>query len=511
MPARTAPEFMGFILFFQKYPYYTAIVGTAVLGLATLQTRLPPDCSALALLAVAVHFLVLTPVYSNYTRIRQGKYFHNFLQSQGCSSISAVPRPFLGSLRHKLSLLRHSGGDLLDDVFAKKYEKHGATHALLDRSGVPKVIHTIDPVDINAILRLKADDWRPAQSRANTMYPLAQDGLLNSEGDAWVRNRKLILRHINTKRVKDARGAEPDVQLLFNAIGSADHNVWTGAVDLLHLFHRLSLDMTTTYLLRTSANAQLTGMKDKKREAAMAEYDLVLNKKRNQKMTYSEAYEIVRNYFSYRSKLGSKYWMADSPRYREACSTLNGFSDTLIKRAVEERHDTSSVLPESSGNAERPDSRYGLIDSLVKEIGEPINIRNLIMDLFIAGQNVTGTMAAWVCAQLGANPSIFDQVRAEVLEKFGTDDFPLVPLTWDNLQSCSTLRNIICETLRMYTLLANIGRNANCDTVLPRGGGPDGMDPMAVSKGCAVTCNIYLTHRRAEEWGEDAWEFKRDR
>ena len=502
---------MGFILFVQKYPCYTAIVGTAVLGLATFLTRLRPNYAALALLAATTYFLVLKPLYDTYTRIKRATHFHNFSKSRGCSSISAVPRPFLGSVRHKLSLLRHSGGDLLDDVFAKKYEQHGATHALLDGSGVPQVIHTIDPVNINAILRIKADDWSPAKSRAKTMYPLAQEGLLNSEGAAWTRNRKLILRHINTKRVKDVRSAEPDVQNLFDAIGSADQNGWTGTVDLLDLFHRLSLDMTTTYLLGTSANSQLTGMKERKREAVMAEYDLVRNKSKEQKMSYNEAYEVVRNYFSHRSKLGSKYWLADSPRYREACSTLNGFADDLIKRAMDERHEETRLRVDLSDDAERSRSRYGLIDSLVKEIGDPIHIRNLIMDLFIAGQNMTGTMAAWIFAQLGANPAIFDQVRAEVLEKFGTEDFPRLPLTWNNLQSCSALQNVIRETLRMYPLLANIGRNAKCDTVLPRGGGPDGMEPVAVPKGCAVTCNIYLTHRRREEWGDDAWQFKPER
>lgn len=63
----------------------------------------------------------------------------------------------------------------------------------------------------------------------------------------------------------------------------------------------------------------------------------------------------------------------------------------------------------------------------------------------------------------------------------------------------------------MYPLLANIGRHAKCDTVLPRGGGEDGSLPIAVPKGAAVTCNVYLLHRRQEEWGEDAWEFNPDR
>lgn len=129
----------------------------------------------------------------------------------------------------------------------------------------------------------------------------------------------------------------------------------------------------------------------------------------------------------------------------------------------------------------------------------------------IAGQNMTGTTAAWLFAQLERHPEIYKQVREEVLAKFGTEHEPKEPLIWSNMKACTTMQNVILETLRMYPLLANIGRNAKCDTVLPQGGGPDGLQPIAVPKGATVTCNVYLTHRREEEWGSDAWEFRPDR
>lgn len=133
------------------------------------------------------------------------------------------------------------------------------------------------------------------------------------------------------------------------------------------------------------------------------------------------------------------------------------------------------------------------------------------MDLFIAGQNMTGTMAAWTFAQLEAHPDVYQAIRKEVLEKFGTEQEPRASLTWDNLRACSTMQRAITETLRMYPLLANIGRNAKRDTVLPRGGGPDGSLPIAVPAGAALTANVYLMHRRGEEWGNDAWEWDPER
>ncbi|KAK4504149.1 hypothetical protein PRZ48_005065 [Zasmidium cellare] len=433
----------------------------------------------------------------------RGKAFRRFAESQHCAPVTALPKPFLGALRHKLGLLLYPGGDLLDNVFANKFRKYGPTHALHNCNGVPVVIHTIDPVNINAILNKSASHWGPSKARARTMYPLAQEGLLNSEGESWHKNRKMILRHIFTKRAKDVRDSESDIQLLFDAIGPVDNDGWTQEVDLLDLFHRLSLDMSTTFLLGTSAESQLSGMRDARIKAAMMEFGLVPGK-RSSKLTYGEAYEVVRNYFSWRSKLGSKYWLADGFKYRKACNTLNTFADDLIAKAMQRSKSATN-------NPNDHDNKYGLISSLVTEIGSPTHIRNLIMDLFIAGQNMTGTMAAWVFAQLEAHPSIAHTVRSEVLEKFGTEDHPLAEMTWDNLKSCTNMQNVILETLRMYPLLANIGRNAKCDTVLPRGGGSDGSMPIAVPRGAAVTCNVYLLHRREEEWGDDAWEFKPER
>lgn len=124
---------------------------------------------------------------------------------------------------------------------------------------------------------------------------------------------------------------------------------------------------------------------------------------------------------------------------------------------------------------------------------------------------MSGTMAAWVFAQLEVHPAIYKRVRTEILAKFGTEEDPLAPLTWDNLKACTTMQHVIMETLRMYPLLANIGRNAKCDTILPRGGGENGDQPIAVPKGAAITANVYLIHRREQEWGDDAWQFNPDR
>lgn len=237
--------------------------------------------------------------------------FKVYVQSTGSSLPNALPKPFLSNLRHKLILVNNKGGDLLDVVFADKYRKYGPTHALYDEFGVPKVIHTIDPANLTAVLVTREKDWASPKNRTNTLYPLAQEGLLTTSGERWHRNRKMIHRQIGSKRAKDVRSSEGDIQLLFQAIGPADKDSWTETVDLYELYHRCALDMSTKYLMGESSQSQAAGIKNKAKEQAKLECGLVEPRSFWKELSYDEAFETVRGYLALRSKLGSKYWLAD--------------------------------------------------------------------------------------------------------------------------------------------------------------------------------------------------------
>ena len=49
------------------------------------------------------------------------------------------------------------------------------------------------------------------------------------------------------------------------------------------------------------------------------------------------------------------------------------------------------------------------------------------------------------------------------------------------------------------------------DTVLPKGGGPDGSSPMLIRKGEMIEINHRAMQRDKDFWGEDADEFQPDR
>ncbi|KAJ0104138.1 hypothetical protein J7T55_000489 [Diaporthe amygdali] len=65
--------------------------------------------------------------------------------------------------------------------------------------------------------------------------------------------------------------------------------------------------------------------------------------------------------------------------------------------------------------------------------------------------------------------------------------------------------------LRLYPPVPTSAKVAVRDTILPRGGGPDGEAPIYIPKGLKVLYSTYSMHRRLDIWGEDADEFRPER
>lgn len=65
--------------------------------------------------------------------------------------------------------------------------------------------------------------------------------------------------------------------------------------------------------------------------------------------------------------------------------------------------------------------------------------------------------------------------------------------------------------LRLIPPVPTNSRKANKDTVLPRGGGPDGKQPVLVPAGQAVRWSLMSMQRRTDIYGPDADEFRPER
>ena len=104
---------------------------------------------------------------------------------------------------------------------------------------------------------------------------------------------------------------------------------------------------------------------------------------------------------------------------------------------------------------------------------------------------------------------MFDRLRKEVVDTFGTN--PQSAVNFTELTTCRYLQWMINETVRIAAVVPMNERMAQRDTVLPRGGGPDGQSPIFVAKGVQVLIPTYSMQHRADIWGADVEEYRPER
>ena len=151
--------------------------------------------------------------------------------------------------------------------------------------------------------------------------------------------------------------------------------------------------------------------------------------------------------------------------------------------------------------------RYILLPELAKYVRDPVALRFEVLNVFIPSRDTTSALFGNLFWVLSRHPEEWQKLRRCVANvQFNDSMPPAVALV--NLAALRPLRYVIYETLRAIGPTGRQFRVARRDTVLPRGGGPDGAAPAFVARG-TVICSIgYGTHHDRDVWGPDADEFR---
>jgi cytochrome P450 len=138
---------------------------------------------------------------------------------------------------------------------------------------------------------------------------------------------------------------------------------------------------------------------------------------------------------------------------------------------------------------------------MAKQIRDPIELRNQVLNVFVAARNTISTLMANTIFHLARHPHFWTELREQSLA-LGDQ-----PLTFELLKSLTFFRHVLHETLRLTGPSGRLQRRAIKNTVLPVGGGADGQSPIFVEKGTVVALDLYSMHHDKYIWGDDAFEF----
>ncbi|KAL9033204.1 MAG: hypothetical protein Q9214_007625, partial [Letrouitia sp. 1 TL-2023] len=162
--------------------------------------------------------------------------------------------------------------------------------------------------------------------------------------------------------------------------------------------------------------------------------------------------------------------------------------------------------------AETRTTRHIFLHDLVTRTTDKIKIRAELLNILLAGRDTTASLLSNLFWSLSHHQpslhSLYAELDAAGLLRGDTD---YRDLGFQTLKSLPFLRAALSESLRLHPVVPTNGRQAIVDTVLPRGGGPDGKSPMFVPKDALVAYGTYAMQRREDLYGPDAQEWKVER
>jgi cytochrome P450 len=139
-----------------------------------------------------------------------------------------------------------------------------------------------------------------------------------------------------------------------------------------------------------------------------------------------------------RMAVGPFAFLLPEKKWLEACAKAHRFADHYVAKALKYREE---FLAGKIGEA---DSKSGImLYNMAEQTGDPIYIRNQLLQTLMAAQETTANLLGNVIFLLSRDEAVFRKLRAEVLS-FGNK------LTAKDLTAMKDLRNVINEGTHLF-------------------------------------------------------------
>ncbi|GJN88360.1 hypothetical protein Rhopal_001325-T1 [Rhodotorula paludigena] len=179
----------------------------------------------------------------------------------------------------------------------------------------------------------------------------------------------------------------------------------------------------------------------------------------------------------------------------QADSNLADFVEPIVKKARKQL--------EEGAQPERPALVHRLSTCTNSMLGERWPERDVTaecIDHFLAGTETTSTSMTYIMYTLSNRPDVMKRLQEELDGFMGLSEVPDI----QGLARQPYLNAVIKEGLRVFTPALG-----SLDRLVPKGGMV--FDGVFLPEGTAVGLQSWTTHRDAEVWGDDAYEFKPER
>ncbi|KAI0478501.1 cytochrome P450 [Xylariaceae sp. FL0804] len=330
---------------------------------------------------------------------------------------------------------------------------------------------TRDPGHVKAVLATSFGSFGKGPDFHNLWRPFLGDGIFTTDGALWHGSRGLIRPMFARDRVGDLATFERGVRGLIGRLlprGRGDGDGDGGqeeavavVVDVMDLFYRMTLDVTTDFLLGASVNSL-----------------------ENPQNEFAKAFNEVQSIQMMMTMLGPFHVLVPRRRYNKGIKVIDRFVMPFIEQALALPQDELEKLSNS-------DKDFTFLHSVARHTRDPRVLRDQIVAVLLAGRDTTAATLSWAFYELARCPARLARLRAEVLAAVGPARAP----TYADLKGMDYLRHVLSETLRLYPAVPYNLRAALEDTTLPdANGGP----PISVVEGDVVVYSTLAMQRRRD-------------
>lgn len=327
------------------------------------------------------------------------------------------------------------------------------------RLGPHRIVLVSDPDLIEQVLVTDNKHYRKHYI-LRLLTPVLGNGLVTSEGDFWLRQRRLIQPAFNRQRVESYAGI-----ILSHAerllAGWRDGQTRDIHADMM----QLALGIVSKALLDVDAGDRYVEV--------------------------SEAIEVILHDFEGRflSAFSAPFWLPTptNRKLKKAVRRLDAILDEIITQRRAEHHDRGDLLS-LLVQARDEDDQSGMTDR---------QLRDEVMTLFLAGHETTANALAWTWYLLATHP----EVEARLLDELNNVLDGRAP-TLADVPKLTYTEHVLQESMRLFPPVYTFGREATTEVEL---GG------YQIRAGTTVLLSQWVTQRdqryfeRPDELEPDRW------
>ncbi len=319
--------------------------------------------------------------------------------------------------------------------------------------GVKASVVSSDPVVVEHVLHGNRSNYEKSDIQVERMVEFQGKGLVNSHGEAWMRQRRLLAQGFKPSHLAKLLPMQQDV--LQDLMSGFDHDARRGPIDVHQQMVRFTLRLVGKALFGQS-------MRDEELE------------KIGDTISAIQAFivrQIVQPY-----KIPWFRFSGLSAKHQR----LRQDGDTIVLRHIRAR------LARGTGDH---DFLRILLETPYRDTGQPMDEAQALIEslqLMVAGNETSSNALTWIFYLLARHPEHILEIRDEIAAVIGER-----AMDFRNLRQLDGTMRVIDEALRLYPPFWMIDRIALRD---------DEISGVHIPAGTLVIPYIYGTHRNPAHW-----------